>query len=123
VEALLEGQRSAPSILEQNAAEVLSLDTNEGEPLLDTHIGPYRLERLLGRGGMGSVYLARRDDGQFQQTVAVKVVRRGLDTDDILSRFRYERQILAALDHPHIAALYDGGMTNDQRPYFVMEYV
>ncbi|HMB91641.1 MAG TPA: serine/threonine-protein kinase, partial [Rhodothermales bacterium] len=120
VEALLDGQQAPPTILEQSAAEALVLTE---DPLFDTHLGPYRLIRLLGRGGMGSVYLAERDDGQFEQTVAIKVVRRGLDTEDILSRFRYERQILAALDHPHIAALYDGGMTHDSRPYFVMEYV
>ena len=72
---------------------------------------------------MGTVYLAERADGQFRKQVALKLIRRGLDTDDILSRFRYERQILAALDHPNIATLYDGGMTEDGRPYFAMEYV
>ncbi len=87
----------------------------------DTHIGPYRIIKRLGRGGMGSVYLAARED--FKKYVAVKVVRRGMDTEDILRRFRSERQIMASLDHPHIARLLDGGMTNDGRPYFVMEHV
>lgn len=86
-------------------------------------VGPFRIARLLGRGGMGSVYLAERADGAFFQQVALKIVRRGLDTDDILTRFRYERQILASLDHPHIARLLDGGVTPDGRPYFAMEYV
>ncbi len=97
-----------------------ALDEHDKHP---EAVGPYRILRLLGRGGMGSVYLAQRNDGQFQQTVALKVVRRGLDTDDILQRFRYERQILAALQHPNIARLYDGGLTEDGRPYFAMEYI
>jgi eukaryotic-like serine/threonine-protein kinase len=85
-------------------------------------IGPYRLERELGRGGMGTVYLAVRDD-ELRRRVALKVLRRGLDTDDVLRRFRTERQILADLDHPSIARLYDGGTTADGRPYFVLELV
>src|SRR5690606_28143495 len=68
-------------------------------------------------------YLAERDDAEFQKRVALKVVRRGMDTDDILLRFRYERQILASLEHPNIARLYDGGATPDGRPYLVMEYI
>ncbi|MEM6647622.1 MAG: protein kinase [Bacteroidota bacterium] len=96
------------------------LDTAEDHP---ERVGAYRIERTLGRGGMGTVYLAQRDDGQFEQTVALKLVRRGLDTDDILRRFRYERQILAALQHPNIAGLLDGGVSDDGRPYFAMEYV
>ena len=88
-----------------------------------TRLGAYRLGRELGRGGMGAVYLAERDDGQFRQQVAVKLVKRGMDTDFILSRFRQERQILASLNHPYIARLLDGGSTDDGLPYFVMEYV
>ncbi len=86
-------------------------------------IGSYRIVRQLGQGGMGIVYLAQRADGLFEQAVAIKLIKRGFDTDDLLSRFTYERQILAALDHPNIARLYDGGMTSDGRPYFIMEYV
>lgn len=88
-----------------------------------SRLGPYRLERELGRGGMGAVYLAARVDGQFRQQVAVKLVKRGMDTDFILSRFRQERQILASLNHPYIARLLDGGSTDDGLPYFVMEHV
>ncbi len=88
-----------------------------------TRLGAYRLERELGRGGMGAVYLAARVDGQFRQQVAVKLVKRGMDTDFILSRFRQERQILASLNHPYIARLLDGGTTDDGLPYFVMEHV
>jgi serine/threonine protein kinase/tetratricopeptide (TPR) repeat protein len=86
-------------------------------------VGPYRLVREVGRGGMGTVYEARRDDAEFEKRVAVKVVRAGLDTEDILRRFRHERQILATLDHPNIARLIDGGTTADGRPFLVMDYV
>jgi len=86
-------------------------------------IGVYRLVRLLGQGGMGSVHLAVRDDEQFQMEVAIKLLKRGMDTDFMLSRFRQERQILANLEHPFIARLLDGGATDDGLPYFVLEYV
>ena len=88
-----------------------------------TRIGPWRIERELGRGGMGVVYLAERADGEYEQTAALKVVKRGMDTAEVLRRFRAERQILARLQHPGIARLLDGGMTGDGLPYFVMAYV
>lgn len=91
--------------------------------LADRRIGPYRLVRLLGRGGMGSVHLAVRDDDHFHKEVAIKLLKRGMDTDFMLHRFRQERQILANLEHPFIARLLDGGATDDGLPYFVMEYV
>src|SRR5262245_21723459 len=91
--------------------------------MVDRRIGPYRLVRLLGRGGMGSVHLAVRDDAQFQKEVAIKLLKRGMDTDFMLQRFRQERQILASLEHPFIAHLLDGGATDEGLPYFVMEYV
>jgi len=86
-------------------------------------IGPYRLLRLLGHGGMGSVHLAVRDDDHYRKEVAIKLLKRGMDTDFMLNRFRQERQILANLEHPFIARLLDGGATDDGLPYFVMEYV
>jgi len=85
--------------------------------------GPYRTTKLIGRGGMGSVYEAERVDGQFEQRVALKLIRRGMETEDAVSRFIAERQILAKLSHPSIARLLDGGVTDDGRPYFVMELV
>lgn len=91
--------------------------------LIGQRLGIYRVTSELGRGGMGAVYLALRDDEEFQQRVALKIVKRGMDTADVLARFRYERQILANLDHPYIARLFDGGSTDDGVPYFVMEYV
>jgi non-specific serine/threonine protein kinase/serine/threonine-protein kinase len=91
--------------------------------LTPSRIGPYRVVRPLGRGGMGTVYLAERDEPGLRKTVAVKVVRHGMGSDFVLRRFRTERQILAALEHPGIARLYDGGTTEEDLPYFVMEYV
>ncbi len=88
----------------------------------EQRLGPYRLVSEIGRGGMGTVFLAERDDGAFAQRVAVKVVRGLLDRDRI-RRFRAERQILATLDHPNIARLLDGGATSDGLPYLVMEHV
>ena len=86
-------------------------------------IGSYRVLREIGRGGMGTVYQAARADDAFQKIVAIKVIRRGLDTDDLIDRFRGERQILAMLDHPNITRLLDAGSTADGLPYFVMEYI
>ncbi len=86
-------------------------------------IGPYAVECELGRGGMGVVYRAIRMDGAYQKRVAVKVVKSGLDAEPFIRRFLRERQILANLDHPHIAQLLDGGADDAGRPYFVMEWV
>ena len=86
-------------------------------------IGPYRIVEEIGAGGMGEVYRAIRADDQYQKQVAIKVVRRGFDTDSGLRRFRAERQILASLDHPNIARLLDSGSTEDGLPYVVMELV
>ena len=86
-------------------------------------IGAYAVVRELGRGGMGAVYLAERADGHFEKRVAIKVLKRGTDTDEVLRRFRIERQILANLEHPNITRLLDAGTTNDGLPYFVMEFI
>jgi non-specific serine/threonine protein kinase/serine/threonine-protein kinase len=86
-------------------------------------IGPYRILALVGRGGMGSVYRAQRADAAYEKVVALKVVKRGMDTASVLARFQAERTILARLEHPHIARLLDGGSTDDGRPWLVMEYV
>lgn len=86
-------------------------------------IGPHRVVRRLGSGGMGDVYLARRDDAELERDVAVKLLAPGLYGRHFVRRFRTERQILARLDHPNIARLYDGGSHVDGRPYLVMEYI
>ena len=88
-----------------------------------TRVGAWQILHEIGHGGMGTVYLGERADGPFKKRVAVKVVRRGMDTEAVLKRFRQERQILAGLEHPNIARLLDGGNTEDGLPYLVMEYV
>ncbi|MEQ1691422.1 MAG: protein kinase [Gemmatimonas sp.] len=122
VESLLQSHDAADDFMETPAA-TLSIDASSDPLPSGGRVGPYRLLREIGRGGMGTVYLAARDDGEFQHQVAVKLVKRGMDTDLILARFRHERQILAGLDHPNIARLLDGGTTDDGLPYFVMEFV
>jgi tetratricopeptide (TPR) repeat protein len=92
-------------------------------PSAGVSIGCWRIQRELGRGGMGVVMLAERNDGQFEQRVALKLIKRGMDSDAVLSRFLHERRILARLSHPNIARLLDGGLSTDGRPFFVMEFV
>ncbi|MEM8485329.1 MAG: protein kinase [Bacteroidota bacterium] len=98
-------------------------DSPEAIDLVGTHIGHYRLEKLIGEGGMGEVYLAQRDDAQYKQHVALKLVRPGYRNNQIMARFRMERQVLARLTHPNITQLLDGGIDNNGRPYLVMQYV
>lgn len=95
----------------------------EDEPGAGTLVGRYRIVRELGRGGMAVVYLAERADGQFEQQVALKLLKRGVDTDEVVGRFDQERQILALARHPGLARLLDGGVGPGGRPYLVMEYV
>jgi len=85
--------------------------------------GPYRLERVIGAGGMGVVHLARRVEGDFEQFVAVKLVKRGMDTEEVVQRFQRERSLLASLQHAGIARLFDGGSTEDGRPWLAMEFI
>ncbi len=87
------------------------------------NIGPYRIIREIGRGGMGVVYLGVREGDRFKRRAAIKVLKRGLDTEEILRRFEQERQVMAALNHPGIARLHDAGRTTEGLPYFAMEYV
>jgi len=110
----------AAEALESNALD--HVEPSE-DKLLNTQIGKYRLIELIGSGGMGRVYLAERADGAFEQKVALKLIKRGLDSKEIQRRFVTERQILASLEHPNIAHLIDGGTTDDGLPFLVMEYV
>jgi serine/threonine protein kinase len=124
VEAMLDAHEHSQGLLLESrllAGEPVALPGPDD--LVGTHVGSYHVKRLLGQGGMGAVYLAERDDGQYRQAVALKLIRPGLHTAEVVSRFRVERQILARLVHPHIAQLLDGGMTEDGFPYLVMEYV
>src|SRR5262245_28667108 len=99
------------------------LERGEDASAAGRRIGPYELLEPIGRGGMGSVYLARRADKEFEERVAIKLVRPGAFSEQALRRFRFERQTLANLSHPGIARLLDGGTTEDGVPYFVMEHV
>ncbi|MDX1640679.1 MAG: serine/threonine-protein kinase [Balneolaceae bacterium] len=106
-----------PGLLDE--AGEIDQDGNE----IGSLVGSYEILKKIGRGGMGAVYLARKTDAPYEKKVALKLVRSGLDSADILRRFRNEGQILASLEHKSIARLYDGGVHEDGRPYFVMEYV
>lgn len=99
-----------------------TIDAHE-QDVVQEHIGPWRLVRLLGRGGMGTVWLAERADGQFRRKAALKLMHLWMGPEEPVRRFARERQILARLDHPNIARLLDGDVTDDGQPYFVMEYV
>ena len=110
--------RSAPAVFDSLLDGITA-----GSSLVGARVGPFRITGEAGHGGMGTVYVAERDD-QFRQRVALKVVRTGLGADDhLLRRFVEERQILASLEHPNIARLVDGGVTDDGVPWFAMEYV
>jgi len=103
--------------------EAFGEDTSQAEQMKGQMIGPYRVERLLGSGGMGMVYLAERADQQYDQQVAIKLGHHRLVDPQMELRLRNERQFLANLDHPNIARLLDGGTTTDGVPYIVMEYI
>lgn len=118
VESLLAAHDEPGEFLDRSVWDFI--DANEAERLAGSLIGPYRIVRPLGQGGMGTVFLAVREGGDFTQRVAIKLVRGG---ETLVQRFRQERQILAGLDHPNIARLVDGGTTADGLPYLVMEYV
>ncbi|HEX8408285.1 MAG TPA: protein kinase [Thermoanaerobaculia bacterium] len=118
VESLLAAHDEPGAFLDRSVWHLI--DAHEGERLAGALIGPYRIVRPLGQGGMGTVFLAVREGAEFEQRVAIKLVRGG---ELLVQRFRQERQILAALDHPNIARLIDGGTTADGLPYLVMEYV
>jgi serine/threonine-protein kinase len=120
---LLAAEDAAPAGLDTPGAGLLGALLVADPAGAGSVVGPYRLVRHIATGGMGSVYLGQRADEQFQLTVAVKIVRRGLADDESLHRFRRERQTLATLNHPYIARLLDGGVTEAGAPYLVMEYI
>jgi len=113
-----------PPRYDEAALDELGADDDDSNPLVtDQTVGPYRLIRQLGRGGMGVVWLAERADGAFTRQVALKLPHSSLDRRQLADRFARERDILASLAHPHIARLYDAGITDDGRPWLAMEYV
>ena len=123
VASLLVHAVEAPFIESAIACGAQLLERDDQEAVIGRRIGAYRVTSLIGHGGMGTVYAAVRDDDQYRQQVALKLVKRGMDTQSVLRRFRHERQILASLEHPHIARLLDGGTTDEGLPYFVMEHI
>ena len=125
VERLLAFSDRPHSALETTALQAVPWPQEHEAPASarGERIGPYRLLGELGRGGMGVVFMAERDDGHFNQRVALKVMRPGTENVELRRRFEQERQIIARLDHPHIARLFDGGVTEDGRPYSAMELI
>ncbi len=129
--AELDSLIAAHAAQERDGEFLETLDRAGGAALLEhavadppvTRAGPYALLRELGRGGMGVVYLGERAEGGFRQRAAIKLVKRGMDSDAILARFLRERQILAGLDHPNVARLLEGGVTDEGQPWFAMELV
>ncbi|HVX65717.1 MAG TPA: protein kinase [Bryobacteraceae bacterium] len=125
VESLLASQHEAGTFIDRPviAADDVSQFLPEEADLRGTRLGVYEIVQSIGEGGMGSVYQAVRDDDQFRKVVAIKLVKPGMDSDFVLGRFHKERQILAHLDHPNIAKVFDAGTTPGGRPYFVMEFI
>ena len=126
MELLREAQKllaNAVGVFEEFAEHARTHLRQDEHSRIGERIGAYAIVRELGRGGMGAVYVGERADGQFDKRVAIKVLKRGTDTDEVLRRFRNERQILARLEHPNITRILDAGITTDGLPYFVMELV
>ena len=128
--SLLDAERSAAEYFDDLADGIVSpayaalADAETVGPRWEgRRVGAYRLVREIGRGGMSRVFLSERADGEFEQQVALKLLRPGFDSDIDVMRFRAERQILASLNHPNIARLLDGGVTDDALPYLVLEYI
>src|SRR5262252_6637344 len=126
LESLLSADAADDTFIHSAVTDIRRSAVGEPEPAseksIPQRIGPYRLQERLGRGGMGEVYRAVREN-EFHMQVALKLVRRGVDPELAVTHFQREREILARLDHPNIARILDGGTTTDGLPYFVMEYV
>lgn len=123
ISSLLAFESEAELLMDASAAEIGKDFFDSTDDLTDQKIGNYRIIREIGHGGMGAVFMARRDDGKFEQTVALKLLKREMNTSALRRHFEQEREILASLDHPNIARLLDAGTTDDQIPYIAMEYV
>src|SRR5215467_7513240 len=127
VAALLRAYEESESFLESpplglGAATSMLDDPMIGRPVTEGPIGPYKLLQQIGEGGMGVVYMAEQTE-PIQRTVAMKIIKPGMDTRHVIARFEAERQALAMMDHPNIAQVFDAGTTETGRPYFVMELV
>ena len=120
---LIHGADAAGALRGTVAAAAGAIASDEPGARIGSRLGPYRLVEVVGEGGMGTVYLAERDDAAYRRQVAIKILRDGLGSSEAMARFRDERQILATLDHPAIVKLLDGGTTEAGLPYLVMEHV
>ncbi len=123
IRSLLAAADEPDNLIENNALDLNSTLATERKTYANKHFGNYRIIREIGSGGMGAVFLADRDDGEFTHQVALKIVRQSVADRNIIERFRSERQILANLNHPNIAVLHDGGISDKGEPFLVMEYV
>lgn len=123
LESLLESHEGARQFFASPLVVPPDPDSPAADPWSGRTIGPWRLLERIAVGGMGAVYLGERTDQEFQKKVAVKLIRTGLDSEEVLARFRRERQMLADLEHPNIGRLLDGGSTPEGLPYLVMEFV
>jgi eukaryotic-like serine/threonine-protein kinase len=121
--AMLDQDAAGSSVVERVVAAGAGAVMADDQAVIGERFGPYRIERVIGRGGMGAVYLCSRADDEFHQTVAIKTIRAGLESEDALKRFRREREILARLNHPGIARLLDGGTGPRGTPFVAMEFV
>ncbi len=127
IKSLIEADGAPDQTVHNAIAEAMNVtfttQPDKADDIAGARIGPYRVERLIGQGGMGAVYLAQRADEEFEQVVAIKLGRHKLVDPMTKARLKAERQILANLDHPNIARLLDGGTTDEGVPYIVMEYI
>ena len=120
-EQFLEGTQAYPQNLARDLSDADQL--RDSSAMIGKTVGRYEITKLIGHGGMGSVFKAKRADGSYDRQVAIKILRRGMDTPSNIARFKRERNILANLDHPHIAQMLDGGLTDQGLPYLVMECI
>lgn len=123
VSSLIEASAETDNLIEQNALDLAAGIGVESVDYVEQHFGHYKISREIGSGGMGTVFLATRDDGEFSMQVALKIVRQSVADREIISRFKRERQILANLNHPNIAVLHDGGVSEKGEPFLAMEFV
>ena len=118
---LLSEDQDVHPLFSKSGAEIIN--TWQDDEIINDRVGIYKIEKHLGQGAMASVYLAKRDDGEFEQWVALKLIKVGLYDDPVIELFKKERQTLASFQHPNIARLYDGGVTKQGGPFFTMEYI
>ncbi|MFT3746184.1 MAG: serine/threonine-protein kinase [Pyrinomonadaceae bacterium] len=123
VVSLIAAADEPDNLIEKNSYDLASKIVAEETPISEQHFGRYKIIREIGSGGMGTVFLAERDDGEFTMQVALKIVRQSVADREIIERFKRERQILADLQHPNIAALHDGGLSEKGEPFLAMEFI